>query len=83
LEIKIPIFFFKKKDPSVDAFKAGALTILQRILLLATDANMEIRKRGMEPDGGGEIYFSCEPVKYTKALQVRLRFISYISTIYF
>lgn len=33
---------------------------------------MEIKKRGMEPDGGGEIYFSCEPVKYTKAIQVRL-----------
>ncbi|XP_025191510.1 RNA 3'-terminal phosphate cyclase-like protein [Melanaphis sacchari] len=59
-----------QKDPSVDAFKAGALTILQRILLLATDASMEIKKRGMEPDGGGEIYFSCEPVKYTKALQL-------------
>jgi RNA 3'-terminal phosphate cyclase len=56
----------------VDAFKAGALPILQRILLLATDATMEIKKRGMEPDGGGEIYFSCEPVKYTKPIQVRL-----------
>lgn len=33
---------------------------------------MEIKKRGMEPDGGGEIFFSCEPVKYTKAVQVRL-----------
>lgn len=59
-----------KKDPSVDAFKSGALPILQRILLLATDASMEIKKRGMEPDGGGEIYFSCEPVKFTKAVQV-------------
>lgn len=26
----------------------------------------------MEPDGGGEIYFSCEPVKFTKAVQVKL-----------
>jgi len=42
---------------------------------LATDATMEIKKRGMEPDGGGEVYFSCEPVKYTKALQVRLLYI--------
>lgn len=25
----------------------------------------------MEPDGGGEIYFSCEPVKFTKAVQVK------------
>lgn len=40
-------------------------------MLLATDANMEIKKRGMEPDGGGEIYFSCEPVKFTKAIQVK------------
>lgn len=54
----------------MDAFKTGALPILQRILLLATDAQMEIKKRGMEPDGGGEIYFSCEPVKFTKAIQV-------------
>jgi len=30
---------------------------------------MEIKKRGMEPDGGGEIYFSCEPVKFTKPVQ--------------
>lgn len=60
-----------KKDPSVDAFKAGALPILQRILLLATDATMEIKKRGMEPEGGGEIYFSCESVKFTKAIQVK------------
>lgn len=64
--------FKKKKDPSIDSFKAGALPILQRIILLATDANMEIKKRGMEPDGGGEIYFSCEPVKFTKAIQVKL-----------
>lgn len=26
----------------------------------------------MEPDGGGEIYFSCEPVKFTKAIQAKL-----------
>lgn len=35
---------------------------------------MEIKKRGMEPDGGGEIYFSCEPIKFTKAIQVNLLF---------
>ncbi|XP_050520976.1 RNA 3'-terminal phosphate cyclase-like protein [Daktulosphaira vitifoliae] len=59
-----------EKDPSVDAFKTCALPILQRILLLATDVTMDIKKRGMEPDGGGEIYFSCEPVKYTKPIQL-------------
>jgi len=36
---------------------------------------MEIKKRGMEPDGGGEIYFSCEPVKFTKPVQVNNNYI--------
>lgn len=40
---------------------------------------MEIKKRGMEPDGGGEIYFSCEPVKFTKAVQVRFYIIYYLN----
>jgi len=68
--------FIFKKDPSVDAFKAGALPILQRILLLASDTTLEIKKRGMEPDGGGEIFFCCEPVKFTKAIQVNILFIN-------
>lgn len=44
---------------------------------------MEIKKRGMEPDGGGEIFFSCEPVKYTKAVQVRLILFLILLNMYF
>ncbi|XP_014248342.1 probable RNA 3'-terminal phosphate cyclase-like protein [Cimex lectularius] len=57
-------------DPSVDAFKHGAVSVLKKFIVVDPGIEMQIKKRGMEPEGGGEIYFHC-PIVKLKAIQMK------------
>nr|CAG4645520.1 EOG090X05X4 [Lynceus sp. MCZ IZ 141354] len=56
-------------DPSVDALKAGAISLLKRFLVNDEGLELRINKRGMPPKGGGEIVFSCPVCKQLKPVQ--------------
>ncbi|KAL1457397.1 hypothetical protein WDU94_007634 [Cyamophila willieti] len=58
-----------QKDPSVDSFKAGALPVLKQFLVVDPGIELTVRKRGMEPEGGGEIFFNCPNIKSIKPVQ--------------
>ncbi|KAL1129327.1 hypothetical protein AAG570_013856 [Ranatra chinensis] len=57
-----------EKDPSVDAFKSGGLSILRQFIVIDPGIKLDIIKRGMEPEGGGEVHFVC-PVLKLKPIQ--------------
>uniref|UniRef100_A0A069DTM7 Putative rna 3'-terminal phosphate cyclase n=1 Tax=Panstrongylus megistus TaxID=65343 RepID=A0A069DTM7_9HEMI len=57
-------------DPSVDAFKNGCLNVLKQFIVIDPGIEFQIKKRGVEPEGGGEIYFHCPKVKL-KAAQLK------------
>ncbi|XP_073998338.1 probable RNA 3'-terminal phosphate cyclase-like protein [Rhodnius prolixus] len=57
-------------DPSVDAFKNGGLNVLKQFIVIDPGIEFQIKKRGVEPEGGGEIHFHCPKVKL-KAAQVK------------
>lgn len=55
-------------DPSPDLFKYSVLPILKRYYI---DEGLELKvvRRGMHPDGGGEVFFSCPVKRSLKAMQ--------------
>ncbi|KAK9502537.1 hypothetical protein O3M35_011302 [Rhynocoris fuscipes] len=57
-------------DPSVDSFKNGCLNVLKNFIVIDPGIEFKIKKRGVEPEGGGEIYFHCPKLKL-KANQVK------------
>lgn len=57
-------------DPSVDLFKAAALPILSKFLVISSDLTLVINKRGMEPEGGGEVVLNCPAVRQLRPVQV-------------
>ncbi|XP_054287364.1 probable RNA 3'-terminal phosphate cyclase-like protein [Macrosteles quadrilineatus] len=58
-------------DPSVDLFKAAALPILGKFLVISSDLTLVINKRGMEPEGGGEVVLNCPAVRQLRPVQVK------------
>ncbi|XP_058062659.1 probable RNA 3'-terminal phosphate cyclase-like protein [Anopheles bellator] len=58
-----------RESPSVDHIKASAMATLKRFLLVDEGLELSILKRGMMPDGGGEIVFRCPVRKSIKAIQ--------------
>ncbi|CAH1400134.1 unnamed protein product [Nezara viridula] len=57
-------------DPSVDSFKHGGLSVLKQFIVVDPGIDFKINKRGLEPDGGGEITFTCPSLKL-KPIQVK------------
>ncbi|XP_055334450.1 RNA 3'-terminal phosphate cyclase-like protein [Paramacrobiotus metropolitanus] len=46
-------------DPSVDSIKHASLPVLQKFLGTDEGLELKISKRGLSPNGGGEVHFSC------------------------
>ena len=67
-------FYFLQKDPSVDAFKCAAIPLLKRFIFIGDDVDIIIKKRAVEPNGGGEIEFNCPNIKQLKPVQVIIFF---------
>ncbi|KAK7794793.1 hypothetical protein R5R35_004132 [Gryllus longicercus] len=57
------------EDNSVDCIMYGALPILKKFLLVDDGLEFKITKRGMAPEGGGEVIFKCPIRKQLKSIQ--------------
>lgn len=57
-------------DPSVDSIKLSALPTLKKFLIVDDGLELKINKRGMAPEGGGEVLFRCPNRKQLKPLVV-------------
>lgn len=57
-------------NPSVDHIKASAFSIMKRFIYEDSSFDLKVLKRGMQPLGGGEIFFRINPVKKFKTLQI-------------
>lgn len=58
-----------KIDPSVDSIKNGLLPILKKFILVDDGLEFKIVKRGMPPEGGGEVHFKC-PIRKLRPVKV-------------
>ncbi|KAK0077565.1 hypothetical protein PV325_003740 [Microctonus aethiopoides] len=56
-------------DPSVDRIKSSGLPVLKKFIIGDCDVELNIRKRGAAPDGGGEIHFKCPINRSLKTVQ--------------
>ena len=54
-------------DPSIDAMRSCAMPLVKRF---GIDANVQLKRRGAPPGGGGEIVFSCEPVRELSPIEL-------------
>jgi len=59
-----------QSDPSVDAFISGAIPVLKRFLVVDDGLELKITKRGMAPEGGGEVVFKCPVRRQLKPIQL-------------
>ncbi|KAK3924900.1 putative RNA 3'-terminal phosphate cyclase-like protein [Frankliniella fusca] len=55
-------------DPSVDSVKLSAMPTLKKFLLVDDGMELKINKRGMAPEGGGEVLFRCPNRKQLKPI---------------
>ncbi|KAF4518839.1 hypothetical protein B566_EDAN006690, partial [Ephemera danica] len=58
-----------KIDPSVDSIKNGVLPILKKFILVDDGLEFKIVKRGMPPEGGGEVHFKC-PIRKLRPVKI-------------
>lgn len=58
------------ESPSVDHLKGAAIPILKRVLVVDDGMELKVIKRGLMPDGGGEVIFKCPVRKNLRTLQV-------------
>ncbi|OWA54427.1 RNA 3'-terminal phosphate cyclase-like protein [Hypsibius exemplaris] len=58
-------------DPSVDAVKHSTLPLLLKFLGTGEGLNLKVVKRGLRPNGGGEIHFSCPCRAKLRPLQMK------------
>ncbi|KAL5282588.1 RCL1 family protein [Megaselia abdita] len=59
-----------KDSPSIDHIKSAAFPILKRFIVVDDGLELKIKKRGILPDGGGEVHFKCPVKKSLRSLQV-------------
>ncbi|PSN55155.1 RNA 3'-terminal phosphate cyclase-like protein [Blattella germanica] len=59
-----------QSDPSVDSFVSSAIPVLKRFLVVDDGLELKITKRGMAPEGGGEVVFKCPVRKQLKPIQL-------------
>ncbi|XP_056147204.1 RNA 3'-terminal phosphate cyclase-like protein [Lampris incognitus] len=71
-------------DPSVDLLKSAALPVMKKFGIEGEGMDLKVVKRGMAPDGGGEVVFTCpvrrtiRPVQLTDAGKIkRIRGVAY------
>lgn len=57
-------------SPSVDHIRSSAFNIMKRFIIEEGAYQMKVLKRGMKPEGGGEILFKIKPVLKLRALQL-------------
>lgn len=50
---------------------SGAIPILKKFMLGDEDLTLTIVKRGMAPEGGGQVQFFCPSRKQLRTVQVR------------
>ncbi|XP_052132587.1 RNA 3'-terminal phosphate cyclase-like protein, partial [Frankliniella occidentalis] len=55
-------------DPSVDSVKLSAMPTLKKFLIVDDGMEFKINKRGMAPEGGGEVFFRCPNLKQLRPL---------------
>lgn len=56
-------------DCSVDAIKLSSLPVLKRFIIKDEGLELKIIGRGLAPEGGGEVSFSCPIVNYIRPAQ--------------
>lgn len=71
------LYLISQKDQSVDSFKYAAIPILQRFMMTGENVELIIKKRAVEPLGGGEITLSIPNIKQLKPVQVNKACILY------
>ena len=59
-----------QSDPSVDSFISSAIPVLKRFLVVDDGLELKITKRGMAPEGGGEVLFNCPVRRQLKPIQL-------------
>ncbi|XP_017772592.1 PREDICTED: probable RNA 3'-terminal phosphate cyclase-like protein [Nicrophorus vespilloides] len=59
-----------KIDPSVDHVKASMISTLKKFILEDEDLNLTIKKRGMQPLGGGEVVLRCPVRRQLRPVQL-------------
>lgn len=59
-----------KDEISVDSMIAGALPVLKKFMLNDEDLMLKVLKRGMAPEGGGQIEFCCPSRKQLRSVQI-------------
>ncbi|XP_069700303.1 RNA 3'-terminal phosphate cyclase-like protein [Periplaneta americana] len=59
-----------QNDPTVDSILNGAVPVLKRFLVVDDGLELKVTKRGMAPEGGGEVIFKCPIRKQLKAIQL-------------
>lgn len=59
-----------QNDPSVDIFLSSAIPIVKRFLVVDNGLELKITKRGMAPEGGGEVLFKCPVRRNIKPIQL-------------
>lgn len=57
-------------SPSVDHIQASAFRALKNFLIVDEGLELIIRKRGLMPDGGGEVVLKCPVRRTLKAMQI-------------
>lgn len=50
----------------------GALPVLRRFLVVDPGLDLTVKKRGMEPEGGGEVVLVCPTIRQLKPILVSL-----------
>lgn len=58
-----------RDNPSIDHIKAAAFPILKRFIVVDDGLEMKVTKRGLKPDGGGEVIFKCPVRKNLRPIQ--------------
>lgn len=62
--------FSLQNETSVDSIITGVLPLLKRFILVDDGLVLKIIKRGMAPEGGGQVEFQCPSKKQLKSVQV-------------
>jgi len=57
-------------DPSADSFRLSTVPVLKQFLSVEENIEIKVVKRGMPPDGGGEVFFTCPIIKALKPMQL-------------